>query len=35
MLVRTYMNKVLSKVEDLGEVRLVHAIKYSVLNGFG
>jgi hypothetical protein len=31
----TYMNEVLLKVEDLAEFRLVRAIKYSVLNGFG
>jgi hypothetical protein len=35
MLARTYMNEVLSKIEDLAEVRVVRAIKYSVLNGFG
>jgi hypothetical protein len=35
MLARTYMNKVLLKVEDLAEVQLVRAIKYSVLDSFG
>ncbi|KAJ7796503.1 hypothetical protein B0H14DRAFT_2619826 [Mycena olivaceomarginata] len=35
MRAHTYMNELLSKVEDLAEVRAVQAIKYSVLNGFG